>query len=448
MRVISQDGDPTPANDIISFSESFKPTSVCVVGLGYIGLPTASVLADRGFQVHGVDIRPEVVETINRGEIHIHEPNLDRLVQRVVAEGTLTASLEPQKADVFFICVPTPINSDHTPDLTYVTQAAKSIRSLIRPGNLVILESTCPPGTTENIVVREAIKEEMVVGEDVFVAYCPERVLPGRILIEVIENDRIVGGVTNSCSQRAVEFFHGFIEGEAFPTTAVSAEIVKLAENSYRDVNIAFANELSSLAEGFGVDPFEIVQLANHHPRVNILRSGPGVGGHCIGVDPWFLVAAAPETTPLIRMARQVNNRRPHQIADQVETLARENNVTTIGCLGLAYKADVDDLRESPSLDIVRELHRRGFADILACDPYVTEEQFDEFPLYVLETILEKSDMLLLLTDHVQFLRISAEQLSQKIIVDTRGMWRAILSEVESIYDQPLTIPVAGRRAA
>lgn len=448
MRVISEDNHPAVNSTEIKFAESSQPTSICVLGLGYIGLPTASVLADRGCKVHGVDVRPEVVETISRGEIHIHEPHLDQLVHRVVEKGMLTASMEPQPADVFFICVPTPINPDRTPDLTYVRQAARAIRSYVRPGNLVILESTSPPGTTENVVVQEAIEEHLTVGEDVFVAYCPERVLPGRILIEVIENDRIVGGVTSECTRQAVGFYRNFIEGNVYPTTAASAEIVKLAENSYRDVNIAFANELSSLAEGFGVDPFEIVELANRHPRVEILRSGPGVGGHCISVDPWFLVAAAPQTTPLIQTARQVNDRRPHQIVDQIEKLVRENTITSIGCLGLAYKADVDDLRESPSLEIVRELQRRGLAKILACDPYVSSEQFDEFPLYKLETVLAESDMLVLLTDHTEFLQISAEQLAQKTIVDTRGRWQDHLRKVEPIEHRPNVLATLAKRAA
>ena len=448
MRTVLGDKHPAANKASVKFPAPSGPTSICVVGLGYIGLPTAGILADRGFQVHGVDVRPEVVETINRGEIHIHEPQLDQLVSRVVGNGKLSASLAPRPAEVFFICVPTPINSAHLPDLTYVKQAARSIRPLVRPGNLVILESTSPPGTTENIVARQAVSEELTVGEDVFVAYCPERVLPGRILIEVIENDRIVGGVTSACTERAAQFFRSFIQGEVFSTTAVSAEIVKLAENSYRDVNIAFANELSMLADKFGVDPFEIVNLANRHPRVEILHPGPGVGGHCISVDPWFLVSAAPEATSLIRTARTVNNHRPHHVVDQIERFAQENHVSTIGCLGLAYKADVDDLRESPSLEIVRALRRRGSATVLACDPYLSASRFGEFPLHPLDEVLRESELLVLLTDHKQFVGISRELLSQKLLVDTRGRWRSMLHDPAALADPTCKTPVASRRAA
>ncbi len=406
--------------------------SVCVIGLGYIGLPTAAVLADHGHRVHGVDVRSDVVDTINRGEVHIHEPQLDELVERVVGEGRLTASLRPQPADVFMVCVPTPVTQNRAPDLSYVQKAAQAIRPHVRHGNLVILESTSPPRTTEEIVVPHAIRKELTVGEDVFAAYCPERVLPGRILTELVENDRVVGGVTAACAQRAAEFYETFVTGGVHQTTAVNAEMAKLSENAFRDVNIAFANELSMMAESLGADPLEIIRLANRHPRVNILNPGPGVGGHCISVDPWFLVHAAPQETPLIRTARQVNDHKPHYIVNKIEALVREHEITVIGCLGLAYKADVDDLRESPSLEIVRELRTRGLADVLACDPYVRAGAFDEFPLHRLDDVLDRSDLLVLLTDHSDFRSIPAERLRHKHVLDTRGVWRDVIRDLRS----------------
>lgn len=415
-----------PRTELSDSAESgVSPKTVCILGLGYIGLPTASVLAERGYRVHGVDIRPEVVETINRGEIHIHEPGLAELVSKVVASGHLTASTQPVEADVFFICVPTPHHSDHSPDLSFVAAAAKTLRPFIRPGNLLILESTSPPGTTIEVVIREAIKPSLTVGKDVFVAYCPERVLPGRILIEVVENDRVVGGMTPQCTQRAVAFYDSFVRGQVLATDAVTAEMVKLIENAYRDVNIAFANEVSIMAERFGVDPFEIIELANRHPRVNILSPGPGVGGHCISVDPWFLVHAAPDCTNLIRTAREVNNSKPHHVIGQVKQAAAAFVIPpTIGCLGLAYKANVDDLRESPSLEICRELNREFPGRVLACDPYVRSERLDDLRLASLADTLAKSDVLVLLTDHAEFRDLPALARPQQTLIDTRGFWR------------------------
>ncbi len=277
--------------------------SVCVLGLGYIGLPTASVLATKGFHVYGTDVRADVVDTINDGRIHIEEPDLDIVVRSAVNSGQLKAGHEPRPADVFMICVPTPIRPDHSPDMSYVEQAARAIQPHVQPGNLIILESTSPPRTTEDIVLALAVPPSLKVGQDVFVAHCPERVLPGRILLEVVQNDRVVGGVTPACTQKAVAFYETFVNGKVLPTSALAAEVTKLVENSYRDVNIAFANELSILADRLGIDPWEIIELANRHPRVNILSPGPGVGGHCISVDPWFLVHADPQSTPLIRTA-------------------------------------------------------------------------------------------------------------------------------------------------
>lgn len=399
-------------------------TTVCVVGLGYIGLPTASILASKGYQVAGVDVRQDVVETINRGEIHIEEPDLDVLVKAVVANNRLKAIREPQPADIFIICVPTPFTSDRRPDLSYVEKASQAIRPHVRPGNLIILESTSPPKTTEDVVARHALPEGLEVGKDVFVAHCPERVLPGRILIEAVENDRVVGGLTPACTQKAKSFYRTFVTGEVLATTAVAAELTKLVENSFRDVNIAFANELSILCDKFHCDPWEIIELANRHPRVNILSPGPGVGGHCISVDPWFLVDAAPELTPLIRTAREVNESKPQHVVKKVLALSERFNNPVIGCLGLTYKSDVDDLRESPSLDITRELMNSGVGEVLACDPLISSKQFSEFPLHSLEEVLERSTLVVLLTDHRQFREISPSVLHEKVVVDTRGIWR------------------------
>ncbi len=399
-------------------------TTVCVIGLGYIGLPTGSVLATRGFRVFGMDVRPEIVETINRGEIHIEEPDLDILVRSAVNSGQLSASLQPQEADVFIICVPTPIRDDHTPDLSYIQQACEAIRPFVKAGNLVVLESTSPPTTTENVVARHAIPVELTIGEDVFVAHCPERVLPGRILLEVVQNDRVVGGLTPKCTERAKEFYETFVNGQTFGTTAVAAETTKLVENSYRDVNIAFANELSVLADHLGIDAWEVIQLANRHPRVNILNPGPGVGGHCISVDPWFLVHSAPDVTRLIRTAREVNDEKPNYIVQRVKSLAAEFATPRIGCLGITYKADIDDLRESPALKIVRDLYQQRLGDVMVCDPLVVPDRFDEFPLHSLDEVIEKSNILVLLTAHRQFLNVSRKMLQEKVIVDTQGAWR------------------------
>lgn len=397
---------------------------VCVIGLGYIGLPTASVLATKGFHVFGMDVRADVVDTINAGRIHIEEPDLDIVVRSAVNSGQLKAGYEPQEADIFILCVPTPIRPDHSPDLSYVEQAARAIQPFVRPGNLIILESTSPPRTTEEIVVPLAIPEGLRVGHDVFVAHCPERVLPGRILLEVVQNDRVVGGVTPACTQKAVSFYESFVNGKVLATSALVAEVTKLVENSYRDVNIAFANELSIFADGLGIDPWEVIELANRHPRVNILSPGPGVGGHCISVDPWFLVHTDPQNTPLIRLAREVNDHKPHYVVEHVRGLAQQFAAPKIGCLGLTYKADVDDLRESPALDIVRELQAADIGTVMACDPYVSSERFTEFPLYELHDVLAQSHILVLLTDHRHFKSVPRRILQEKVVVDTRGIWR------------------------
>ncbi|EEF24667.1 UDP-n-acetyl-d-mannosaminuronic acid dehydrogenase, putative, partial [Ricinus communis] len=316
------------------------PKTVCVVGLGYIGLPTASLLGTKGYDVLGVDVSPRVVETINQGNIHIVEPDLDILVKSAVQANKLKAALTPSAADVFIIAVPTPFTDGKQPDLSYVREATRAISPFLRPGNLVILESTSPVGTTDEVVAKILAEDGHGVGVDIFVAHCPERVLPGRILIELIENDRVVGGINEASTQRAVEFYEAFVRGEVIATTAKTAEMVKLTENSFRDVNIAFANEISMIAEGEDINTWEVIELANRHPRVNILQPGPGVGGHCIAVDPWFIVHRSPQHARLIRTAREVNDHKPEWVLERVRAKAAKFKNPVIACLGLAFKAD------------------------------------------------------------------------------------------------------------
>lgn len=394
---------------------------MCVVGLGYIGLPTASLLASRGFHVIGVDVSQSVVDTINAGRIHIVEPDLEGLVQSAVLNGRLFARTVPQPADVFVIAVPTPIRADKRPDLSMVEAAARAIAPVVRPGNLVILESTSPVGTTDEIVARVLGESGLAPGVAVFVAYCPERVLPGRILTELIENDRVVGGIDPASTERAVEFYQSFVRGEVIGTDSRTAEMVKLTENSFRDVNIAFANELSLLAAREGVSVWELIRLANRHPRVNILNPGPGVGGHCIAVDPWFLVDRAPETARLIRTAREVNDAKPQWVVQRVEQCAAKLRDPVIACLGLSFKADVDDLRESPAVEIVRELQHRNVGRLLVVEPHIRSH--DEFQLETLEKALKQADIVLVLVDHKVFKRVPREALQEKILIDTRGVF-------------------------
>ena len=410
-------------------SNDSEPVTVCVVGMGYIGLPTSAVLADAGLRVFGCDVNPQVVETINRGEIHIYEPQLDRLVRSVVQRGMLDCAHEPQSADVFMLCVPTPIDDDKTPDVSYVKAASEAIRPHVRRGSLIILESTSPPGTTANVVAKHAVPPGFTIGEDVFIAHCPERVLPGRILQEAIHNDRIVGGLTPTCTTRATEFYARFVQGEILGATATEAELAKLAENAFRDVNIAFANELSLIADRLDADVWEIIRLANRHPRVEILQPGPGVGGHCISVDPWFLVHSATQESNLIRTARGVNDHKPNFVVEKVTRAAAAIEQPVIGCLGLAYKPDVDDLRESPSLEIAREIARRELGSTLVCEPYVSPSEFGEFPLVSLDHVLDKANILVLLTDHSEFRELDRSRLKGKTLIDTRGAWRDVSIE-------------------
>ncbi|MCC7014033.1 MAG: UDP-N-acetyl-D-mannosamine dehydrogenase [Planctomycetes bacterium] len=394
---------------------------VCVVGLGYIGLPTASLLGTKGCQVHGVDVSPDVVETINAGRIHIEEPDLDLLVKSAVQAGRLKAHHTPVEADVFVLAVPTPIMADKQPDLTMVEAAARSILPVVRKGNLVILESTSPVGTTDGVVARILREAGHNVGEEVFVAYCPERVLPGRILTELVENDRIVGGVNDNSTEVALEFYQSFVRGEVIGTDSRSAEMVKLSENSFRDVNIAFANELSMICARAGISVWEVIRLANRHPRVNILQPGPGVGGHCIAVDPWFIVASDPSHARLIRAAREVNDHKPHWVIERVRQCASQVREPVIACLGLSFKADVDDLRESPAAEIVRELQRANLGELLIVEPHLLFHP--EFELTRLEDAVAKANIVLVLVDHKPFKKLRREALHEKLLIDTRGLY-------------------------
>lgn len=395
---------------------------ICVVGLGYIGLPTASLLGTRGYAVHGVDVSENVVKTVNSGCIHIVEPDLDILVKSAVQSGKLVAALEPTEADVFIIAVPTPFTDGKKPDLSHVEKATLSICPFVKPGNLVILESTSPVGTTDEVVARILSEHGHNVGTEVFVAHCPERVLPGRILVELIENDRVVGGINETSTQIAVEFYEEFVRGEVLPTTAKTAEMVKLTENSSRDVQIAFANEISMICETEDINTWEVIALANRHPRVNILQPGPGVGGHCIAVDPWFIVHRSPAYARLIRTAREVNDTKPEWVLERVRKKAAKFKNPIIGCLGLAFKADVDDLRESPAMDILRNLQKENIGQLLICEPNL--KSHPEFDLMNMGDVLKEADIILLLVDHKPFRKITASDLKEKIVIDTRGIIR------------------------
>ena len=410
-----------------------KP-GVCVVGLGYIGLPTAAIIARSGCKVLGVDITPHVVDTINRGEIHIEEVDLDGLVRGVVSRGLLSASLEVAAADVFVIAVPTPFGPNHEPDVSYVLAAARSVAPVLKHGDCVILESTSPVGTTEQIrdLIAELRPDLKVPGKtsetpDISIAYCPERVLPGRILEELTNNDRSIGGITPRCARKAIAFYKIFVRGACIATDARSAEMTKLVENAYRDVNIAFANELSIISDRMGLDVWEVIRLANRHPRVNILQPGPGVGGHCIAVDPWFIVASAPEESPLIRTARGVNDGKIRHVIANADKLIEAHPGKRVACLGLAFKANIDDFRESPARLVAATLARKYGDRISIVEPWTAQlprefegtgaQQID------LDEALEDCDILIALVDHDVFKVVPLAERSTKIVYDTRGIW-------------------------
>lgn len=393
---------------------------ICISGLGYIGLPTAALLANRGYQVHGVDVIPQVVDTINRGEIHIIEPDLDAFVQAAVHSGHLKASLQPAEADVFMIAVPTPFRDDHSPDISYVLAAGKAIAPFLRPGNLVILESTSPVGTTERL--QQELRDLGVEVDSLFFAYCPERVLPGHVMKELIENDRIVGGLNSESTARVSDFYKSFVKGDVLETNARTAEMCKLTENASRDAGIAFANELSMICDELEIDVWELIRLANKHPRVNILRPGTGVGGHCIAVDPWFIVSRSPEKAKLIRSAREVNNYKTHWVIEKIKNACHQFRLDmgrepVLACLGLAFKPDIDDLRESPAVEVVEALLKEG-VQCLIVEPNV--EAHLKYSLTPLDTALEKSDIAVVLVAHSIFKKASFSDKMQ--LLDFVGM--------------------------
>lgn len=400
-----------------------QDNKICVIGLGYIGLPTAALLANSGYSVHGVDVNQHAVDVINQGKMHIIEPDLDTFVHSAVASGRLRASTMPAEADVFMICVPTPFLNDGNPvpqpDLSYVEAAAKAISQYARPNNIVILESTSPVGTTE--FVRDTLSQSGVDVSSIHFSYCPERVLPGRIMIELIDNDRVVGGLTAAATEVAAAFYKTFVKGAVLETDSRTAEMCKLVENSSRDVGIAFANELSILCDGLGIDVNELIRFANRHPRVNILQPGCGVGGHCIAVDPWFIVAKDPKNSNLIRTAREVNNFKNKWVIEKVKNEALKFQIAhsrpaRIACMGLAFKSDIDDLRESPALAVAESLCDAMF-EVVAVEPNI--ESREGMKLVSIAAGVKDSDIIVFLVKHSQFVSLDTDG---KLVLDFCGV--------------------------
>jgi UDP-N-acetyl-D-mannosaminuronic acid dehydrogenase len=399
----------------------FLDLKICIVGLGYIGLPSAALLANRGYEVHGVDISPEVVETINQGDIHIVEPDLDSFVHSAVNSGHLKASLKPESADIFILAVPTPFHEGFVPNIDYVLDATRAIAPVVKSGDLVILESTSPVGTTEK--VAEVLRQGGVDTDSVHIAHCPERVLPGHIMRELVENDRIVGGITPEASEKVAAFYRTFVTGEVLVTDARTAEMTKLTENSFRDVNIAFANELSMLSDKFGIDAWELIRLANRHPRVNILQPGTGVGGHCIAVDPWFIVHAGGEDAQLIRAGREVNTRKTEWVVKKIRAQAeafkeRVGREPVVACMGLSFKPNIDDLRESPAMVVFQQLLAAGLQP-LAVEPNL--KHHSSLTLTSWQEAAQTADLVVYLVAHREFKNLTVK----KQILDFCGVTQA-----------------------
>lgn len=413
--------------------------TISIIGLGYIGLPTAAVFASRKKRVIGVDVNQASVDIINRGEIHIVEPELDIIVRAAVSGGYLRATTTPEPADAFLIAVPTPFKEGHEPDLDYIESASLSIAPVLKKGDLVILESTSPVGATEQMAdwlaqARPDLTFPKTHGEDsdIRVAHCPERVLPGHVLRELVQNDRVVGGMTRKCSDAAADLYKIFVEGDCVKTDARTAEMCKLTENSFRDVNIAFANELSVICDELGINVWELIKLANRHPRVNILQPGPGVGGHCIAVDPWFIVSSAPGSSRLIRQARVVNDEKPDwvmaKVRDAVSEAEKRGGDVAIACLGLAFKANIDDLRESPSLAIAEAIAAEFKGSVFVAEPFVAElpaglAGAGNVTLTTLQDAVRRAHIVVVLVDHAEFRAFDKAALAGKSIIDTRGIW-------------------------
>ena len=407
---------------------------VVVLGLGYIGLPTAAVIARTGAQVLGIDVHQSVVDTVNSGKVHIEEIDLDGLVSGVVARGNLRASTQVEPADVFVIAVPTPYDEDHAPNIGYVLQAATNVAAVVKPGDVVILESTSPVGTTEEVakLLAQLRPDLKVPGHcagtpDIAIAYCPERVLPGRILVELVDNDRVIGGITPRCARKALQFYRRFVRGACVTTNSRAAEMTKLTENAFRDVNIAFANELSVISDNLGIDVWDVIRLANRHPRVNILSPGPGVGGHCIAVDPWFIVHGDPENARMIRTAREVNDAKVGYTCQRAEALIESLPGVPVACLGLAFKANIDDFRESPAMKVASHLAHRFGDRIRIVEPYADDlpPAFDGSgaTLIDVDAAIEDCPIFIVLVDHEIFKSIPLDERAEKRVYDTRGIW-------------------------
>lgn len=414
--------------------------TVSVIGLGYIGLPAAAMFAAQKVNVIGVDVNEEAVNIINQGKIHIVEPGLEELVRVAVAEGFLKAVTKPEKADAFVIAVPTPFKGNYEPDVSYIKAVANAIAPVLEKGNTIILESTSPVGTTEEMIAwleaaRPDLKfpKEGETGQDIYVAYCPERVLPGQVIKELVENDRVIGGITQECSEKAIAVYRIFVKGDLPTTNARTAEMAKLTENAYRDVNIAFANELSLISDRLNINVWELIELANRHPRVNILQPGPGVGGHCIAVDPWFIVNKTPDLANIIRTAREVNDGKPQWVIEKVkeavkafaEANNKPENEVRIVCYGLAFKPNIDDLRESPALMITNKLADLYTNQVFAVEPNIGKDHFkteQAFKLIELDEAKDVADVAVILVDHNEFKGV-LEFPQDTIIVDTKGIY-------------------------
>ena len=379
---------------------------VVIIGLGYIGLPAAALISGKGISVHGVDINEKIVSTINSGKIHFIEPDLEGLIYNAVRRELLIADTKPTEGDVFIISVPTPIRNDFSPDLSYVEKAVSSVIPFLHIGNLIIIESTCPVGTTEQMV-EMIFAQRPELKNNLHVAYCPERVLPGNIIHELTNNDRVIGGLDEASTNAAANFYRQFVNGAMHLTDVRTAEMCKLVENASRDVSIAFANELSMICEAAGIDTHELIELANKHPRVDILKPGPGVGGHCIAIDPWFIVNSFPEQSKLIRQAREVNLNKTEWVLEKISEEAQRFEKSSgkkpvIACMGLTYKADVDDIRESPALEIKNKLEQKGFT-VKAADPLIMNGIKETVKIFSPEESISQSDLVVFLVGHKQF---------------------------------------------
>ncbi|GMQ60198.1 nucleotide sugar dehydrogenase [Vallitalea sediminicola] len=397
---------------------------ICVLGLGYIGLPTAAMFASNGFDIIGVDVNEKVVKALNKGEIIIEEPYLDVMVRDVVASGKLSASVKPEISDVYIIAVPTPINEDKTADMSYVISATRSIVPLVKKGDIIILESTSPPKTVENIIIPILKESSLNVEEDLYIAHSPERVIPGKILFELVENNRIVGGIDEESALKVKKLYQSFVKGEIYTTNATTAEMCKLTENTFRDVNIALANELAMISEQMGINVWDVIKFSNKHPRVNLHQPGPGVGGHCIAVDPWFIVEKFPETAKMITLGRTINDSMPEYVFNKSRKILGTLKEKKITILGITYKPDVDDMRESPIIELVELLEEVSGINISIHDPYVKNFKYLEKDIY---TACKDSDLIILGVNHKLFSDANMDriykEMKQANILDTRNFF-------------------------